>query len=408
MMQRREFLRGAAAAGCLVAGSRLASGLTAKKPKLESRNERPAMNYARLGRTNLKVSRITHGGLHTNAQRIPILAKLYEGGVNLFDTSHVYGGGRSEQAFGEFFSKASRRKNVFLCTKMDIRMQLRAGKGVYKKAIERAESSLRRLGTDHVDIMMLHGCTTLVDYVDNAEWLRAAEDLKKQGKIRFIGISEHQKPAETLKLAAAGGRYDVAMVAFSLVKAKWGSLGRTDVKTIQPALAAARKADMGIIAMKTASRAEDMVAKVSEPKLKKKGFSPYQLCYRYVLDMPGVTTVVCGMSNMTHVTENLAVPGIKLAARDAAHLERVAAASGVCGFCGTCLDVCPNGLAVQDVLRLHGYHVHGYHALARAEYAALAPHCRADACRDCGSCEAACPGRVPIRRALAEAHHALA
>ena len=407
-MQRRDFLRGAAAAGCLAAGSRLASGLADKKPKLESRNEQRSMEYARLGRTNLKVSRITHGGLYTNTQRIPILAKLYEGGVNLFDTSHVYGGGRSEQAFGEFFSKAKRRKNVFLCTKADLRLQLGAGKDVYKKAIERVESSLGRLRTDHVDILMLHGRTTILDYVNNAEWLRAAEDLKKQGKIRFIGLSEHQKPAETLKLAAASGRYDVAMVAFSLVKAKWGSLGRTDVKSIQPALAAARKADMGIIVMKAASRAEQMVAKLSEPKLKKKGYSPYQLCYRYVLDLPGVTTVVCGMSNITHVTENLAVPGIKLASQEAEHLERVAAASGVCGFCGACLDACPNGIAVQDVLRVHSYHVHGYHASAREEYAALAPHRRADACRDCGSCEAACPGRVPIRRRLREAHHALA
>ena len=83
MMQRRDFLRGAAAAGCLVAGGRLAGGLADKKPKLESRNERRSMEYARLGRTNLKVSRITHGSLHTNMQRLPLLAKLYEGAFRM-------------------------------------------------------------------------------------------------------------------------------------------------------------------------------------------------------------------------------------------------------------------------------------------------------------------------------------
>ena len=185
------------------------------------------MKYARLGRTNLMVSRITHGGLHTNTQRIPLLAKLYVGGVNLFDTGHVYGGGRSETAFGEYFSRENRRKSVFLSTKMDIRAQLRAGKGVYKKAMERAESALRRLRTDHVDLMMLHGCTTLLEYVKDPEWLRAADDLKKQGKVRFIGFSEHQKPAETLQRAAPTGKYDMAMIAFSLGQAKWGSLGFT-------------------------------------------------------------------------------------------------------------------------------------------------------------------------------------
>ncbi|MGB2821204.1 MAG: aldo/keto reductase, partial [Phycisphaerae bacterium] len=379
MMQRREFLRGAVTAGCVAAGGRLAGALGAE-PKLEKRNERPAMKYARLGRTGLMVSRIGHGGQHTNTQRLPILAGLYEGGVNLFDTSHVYGGGRSEQAFGEFFGQGGRRKNVFISTKMDLRAEMKAGKGVYEKAMERADSALRRLRTDHVDIMILHGCTTLVDYVNNAEWLRAAEDLKKQGKVRFVGLSEHQKPAEVLKLAAASGRYDVAMVAFSLVKATWGSLGRTDVKSIEPAIKAARKADIGILAIKAASRAEQIVAKVSEAKLKVKGRSPYQLCYRYILDLPGVAAVVCGMSNMTHVAENLLVPGMELTARQAEHLRRVAAASGVCGFCGTCMDVCPNGIAVQDVLRFHGYHGHGYRAAARAAYASLPPERRADAC----------------------------
>jgi predicted aldo/keto reductase-like oxidoreductase len=279
---------------------------------------------------------------------------------------------------------------------------------VYKKAMERAELALRRLRSDHVDILMLHGCTTLLDYVNNAEWLRAAEDLKKQGKTRFVGLSEHQKPAEVLKLAAAGGKYDVAMVAFSLVRATWGSLGRTDVKSIEPALQAARKADMGVLVIKAASRAEQIVAKVSEPKLRKKGYSPHQLCYRYVLDLPNVTAVVCGMSNMTHVKENLAVPGIELTASQAEHLRRVAAASGVCGFCGMCIDVCPNGLAVQDILRFHGYYGHGHRAAARAGYASLPASRRADACQRCGACEAACPGGVAIRRGLQEAHHALA
>ena len=407
-MERREFLRrGAAAAGAAAVAGR-APGGPAAEPKLERRNERPGMRYARLGRTNLMVSRITHGSLHTNRQRIPLLARLYEGGVNLFDTAPNYGGGRSEQAFGEYFGQGGRRKNVFISTKMDIRAQLKAGKGVYKKAMERAEASLRRLRTDHVDIMMLHGCTTLIDYVNNEEWLRATEDLKKQGKARFIGFSEHQKPAEVLRLAAASGRYDVGMVAFSLVKATWGSLGRTDVKAIEPALEAARKADMGVMVIKAAARAEQILAKVSDPKLRKKGYSPYQLCYRYVLDVPGVVTVACGMSNLRHVTENLAVPAIELAAREAEHLRRVAAASRVCGFCGTCLEACPHGVAVQDILRFHGYYGQGHRAAARAEYAALPRHRCATACRGCGTCEAACPARVPIRRVLREAHHALA
>jgi aryl-alcohol dehydrogenase-like predicted oxidoreductase len=407
-MERRKFLHRAAASVGAAAVAPKARRALAAEPKLERRNEQPSMEYARLGRTNLMVSRIVHGSLHTNRARIPLLARLHEGGVNLFDTANIYGGGRSERAFGEFFGQEGRREQVFICTKMDIRRQLRAGKGVYPAAMERAEASLRRLRTDYVDIMMLHGCTTLIDYVGNEEWLRAAADLKKQGKVRFIGLSEHQRPAEVLTRAAASGRYDVALVAFSLVKGTWGSLGRYNIKTMEPALEAARKADMGIMAMKAAFRAPQILAKVAEPKLRQKGYSPHQLCYRFVLGVPGVAAVTCGMTNMTHVQQNLAVPSIELAAAETEHLRRAAAASRVCGFCGTCLDACPRGIAVQDILRFHGYATHGYRAAARAEYAALPPHRRAAACEDCGTCERACPSRVPIRRLLQEAHRALA
>lgn len=424
-MERREFLRcTAAAAGAAVVGSNalaektkaegafgpreVRNGHPEHEPKAERRNEQPSMRYARLGRTNLMASRIVHGSLHTNRERIPLLARLYEGGVNLFDTSHVYGGGRSEEAFGEYFSGDGRRKNVFICTKMDIRPQLQAKRDVYKVAMERAEGSLRRLRTDCVDIMMLHGCTTLVDYVKDEEWLRTAEDLKKQGKVRFIGFSEHAKPAETLKLAAESGRYDVAMVAFSLIKGAWGSLGRTDVQTMLPALEAARKADMGIIVMKAALQADKIVAAVPDPKLKKAGHSPFQLCYRYVLGIEGVTAVVCGMTNLAHVEENLKVPAIELAAGDVERLHRAAARAPVCAFCGTCLDACPAGIAVQDILRFRGYLHHGYGAAARADYAALPPHQRASACQRCGACERACPKGLPIRQQLQEAHRALA
>jgi len=399
-MKRRDFL---GQATILTAGAVLAGPAKSPKRKPERRNERPSMRYARLGRTGLMVSRIVHGGQFTNRQRIPLLAKLFEGGVNLFDTAHLYGGGRSEEAFGQFFSRDGRRKKVFISTKLALKEQLLAGKGIYKKAMERAETALKRLRTDHLDIIMLHGTFSLVDYVENEEWLRAAADLKKQGKVRFIGISEHTKPHEVLLKAARSGHYDMAMVAFSVARTR----EKEYAKSMEAALKAAVKADMGVVAIKAALKARKIVAASDDPKLKKSGCSPHQLCYRYVLDIKGVTAVACGMTNMKHVTENLAVPALELGMRRAEGLRAAARAARVCGFCGTCLDACPRGVAVQDILRFDSYRANGNRAEARRRYAALAPANRASACIGCGTCEKACPSRVPIRRRLREAHRAL-
>ena len=407
-MERRQFLRAAAGLGAAALVPSLARPSAGAEADIEHRLERPGMAYRRLGRTNLNVSRIVHGSLYTNRQRLPLLARLLQGGVNWFDTAWKYGGGRSEEAFGEFFSTDGRRDRVFISTKIDIRPQMKAGRGVRDAAVKQVETSLRRLRTECVDILMLHGVATLTGYIDSAEWLAAADDLKKQGKIRFVGFSEHAKPAEVLAKAAASGAYDVAMVAFSVVKGSWGGLGRADVTSMRPALDAAAKADMGIVVMKAAVEADRIVESSRDPRLHKEGHSAHQLCYRYVLDVPGVHSVVCGMTSMAHVEANLKVPGITFGAADARRLQRRAAEVGLCGFCGTCLDTCPNGVAVQDVLRLHTYFRNGYREAARAGYADLPRACRADACRECGACEAACPAGLPIRRRLREAHQALA
>ena len=407
-MERREFIRRAVVGlGAVAIGGRLSAAAPAD-PKVEHRHEVPPMSYVRFGRTNLAVSRLVHGSLHTTRERLPLLAALYDGGVNFFDTAWRYGGGRSEEAFGEFFGQAGRRDKVFLASKVDIRDQLKAGRGAYEEAVKQTETSLKRLRTDRLDMLMLHGCTTLIDWIDHPEWLRACDDLKRQGKVRFIGVSEHAKPAEVLQKMAASGRYDMAMIAFSVTRGEWGGLSRTDRKSIEPALEVARKADLGIVVMKAAMQADQIVGEAPDPRLKKSGYSAWQLCYRWVLDVPNVHAVVSGMTNMTHVEENLKVPGMSLASADRRALERLAARSSVCGFCGTCLDACERGVAVQDILRFHGYWRHGYREAARADYAALAAGERADACRDCGACESACPRRLPIRRLLREAHDALA
>ena len=111
---------------------------------------------------------------------------------------------------------------------------------------------------------------------------------------------------------------------------------------------------------------------------------------------------------MTHVTENLKVPGISLSFEDRKALERSALAARVCGFCGACSDACPAGVAVQDILRFNAYLHDGQANEAIVHYRSLPPDKRGRACSGCGKCEALCPSRVPIRKLMKEAENALA
>jgi aryl-alcohol dehydrogenase-like predicted oxidoreductase len=152
------------------------------------------MDYRNLGRSGLKVSPICLGTMmfggqtdETTASRI--IAKAFESGINFIDTADVYNGGRSEEVTGAAI--ASTRSKWVLATK--VANPTGAGpneRGLSRRHImEAAEASLRRLGTDWIDIYYLHKedhTTPLVETV------HAMADLVAQGKIRYFGVSNHR------------------------------------------------------------------------------------------------------------------------------------------------------------------------------------------------------------------------
>ena len=149
------------------------------------------MEYARLGRTGLKVSRYIVGcdnfGDQTDMETsLRILNRAFDAGVNTFDTANSYVDGASEEIIGNFLQ--GRRHQVVLATKC----RSKVGEGLHdigtsRKAVMKAiEDSLRRLQTDYVDLYQVHSFDpdTPLD-----ETLRAFDDLVHQGKVRYIGCS---------------------------------------------------------------------------------------------------------------------------------------------------------------------------------------------------------------------------
>jgi aryl-alcohol dehydrogenase-like predicted oxidoreductase len=152
------------------------------------------MEYRNLGRSGLQVSVV---GLGCNnfgrrcdpEQTAAVVSKAIDAGINLFDTADVYGGdGKSEEYLGK--ALVGRRHDVVIATKFGMKM----GEGPYtsrgsrRYIINAVEASLRRLGTDYIDLYQMHAPdpTTPID-----ETLRALDDCVRQGKVRYVGNSNY-------------------------------------------------------------------------------------------------------------------------------------------------------------------------------------------------------------------------
>ena len=170
------------------------------------------MKYRTLGRTGLRVSEVGFGGAGighvwgetTDAECIGAIHRALDLGINFFDTSPMYGGGRSEENLGK--GLAGRRSDAYIATK--VRLQSEEDRLDMENAVRRSvEQSLRRLNTDHVDLLQVHHqvgleagkymvavgppprYALLLDQADCIALSQAMANLVREGKIRFVGIT---------------------------------------------------------------------------------------------------------------------------------------------------------------------------------------------------------------------------
>jgi 1-deoxyxylulose-5-phosphate synthase len=159
------------------------------------------MEYTRLGRSGLRVSRIGLGcmsygksatGLHQwtldEQAAAPFFQQAVESGVTFWDTANVYQNGTSEELVGRAIRTYSRREDVVLATKVHGTMHDGpGGSGLSRKAIlEQLDDSLRRLGTDYIDVYYIH---RFDEAVPVEETMEALHDVVRAGKVRYLGAS---------------------------------------------------------------------------------------------------------------------------------------------------------------------------------------------------------------------------
>lgn len=171
------------------------------------------MQYRSLGTSGLRVSEIALGSWLTYGATVDVggatkvVAAALELGINLFDTADVYAGGAAEEALREALRGAARHK-VVIATKAFFPMSDDPNdRGLSRKHLfESVEASLRRLGTDYLD---LHQCHRFDEKTPLAETVRAYEDLIRAGKVLYWGVSEwsHEQIADAVRVAGEHGGY---------------------------------------------------------------------------------------------------------------------------------------------------------------------------------------------------------
>ena len=165
------------------------------------------MEYRRLGRSGVKVSEVslgswlTYGGSVAEEQARACIHKAYELGINFFDTANVYMRGAAEEIVGRAL-EGFERDSYFLATKVYFPMgEGPNDRGLSRKHItEQCHASLKRLGVDYVD---LYQCHRYDEGTPLEETLRALDDLVRQGKVLYVGVSEWtaDQIADALRLA---------------------------------------------------------------------------------------------------------------------------------------------------------------------------------------------------------------
>lgn len=269
--RRQFFLAAAAAAEPLVAQTSSASAT--------------GMPTRVLGRTGVRVSILGLGGHHIGRPKdenegIRIIHAAMDEGINFMDNAWEYLNGRAETVMGKALAMDGRRNKVFLMTKVCSRE--------YAEAMKQIEESLRRLQTDHIDLLQFHEC----NYYSDPDWvfekgaIRAAEEARKQGKIRFIGFTGHKAPAIHLAMLARPFPWDACQMPNNVMDAKFLSFRRQ----VMPVCA---KKNVGVIGMKGCG---------GEGLMLTKGGLTVEECYRYCLSQP-VAVQVVGLAAMDHLKE---------------------------------------------------------------------------------------------------------
>jgi predicted aldo/keto reductase-like oxidoreductase len=387
-------------------------------------------DYRKLGRTGVLVSDIGSGIPYSES----VLKAVIDRGVNFIETSETYDNGRNEILIGNAIRSFEREK-LFITTKINTSLSLVTST---EDIIRRAEASLRRLGNTYIDLYMMHQAQSILK-VSDKNFHKACDKLKKDGKIRFRGLSCHgtfwwQEQGGSLEdilmASVDDGRFDVLFFPYNFLDPEMGErvleacksneIGTMIMKSNPVSVfenyenIIKQGGDLGFFEQKDYERKRLQLEKaghffkkypVTDLNELKKG------AYQFILSNKNVTTICCRFKNFSDIEFYVGLSGTTLDHSTGPMLSEFRKNLGFMNCrigCNKCEQSCPEHLPVNTIMRYYYYR----QALKEKESSSVKyrnlGHHNADVCRSCqGQCEKACPFNVAIRPLLIDAHQLL-
>ena len=361
------------------------------------------LSDSRLGFGMMRLAKDENGKIDP-AKAIEQVDRFLQAGFTYFDTAYAYEG--SEEAVKNALVLRYPRSSYTLADKLP------AWSLEKPEDMERIfNTSLTRLGTDYLDFYLLHAISG--DNIDKYESLSAFDFIrqkKEEGKIRHIGFSFHGDAALLDQILTEHPEVEFVQLQLNYLDWENGVVqARENYETV-------RAHGLPIVVMepvKGGSLAQIQPESAAEFEAIRPEATPSSWAFRFLLDKPGIMTILSGMNSMEQLEDNIetfasfdALTDPEKEAIEKVTSQILAADTIPCTKCGYCTPGCPLNIEIPQLFTAYNtQNMYGKSGSNKSYYNAHSkePHHPASACLHCGQCESVCPQHLPIMENLEKA-----
>ncbi|MBQ9068845.1 MAG: aldo/keto reductase [Eggerthellaceae bacterium] len=341
----------------------------------------------------------TQGGGDPDLEQVSAMVDAFiDAGFTYFDTAYVYDGGKSEQAAKAALVERYPRESFQLATKMNAWL----GKPSESETKAQFETSLERTGAGYFDFYLVHAVQSdNHDVYDNYGIWDFVQQKKAEGLVRNWGFSFHSTPGLLRQILDTHDRPDFIQLQINYADWEEPSIASRENYEI------CAEAGIPVVVMEPlrggalANPPEAVGAPLAAAN-PTASFASWGI--RFAASLPGIVTVLSGMSTIEQMEDNLSymrnfepLGQTEQDAIAAAQAELAKIDSIPCTGCGYCLDDCPIHMSIPNIFTAANREiVYGMTENAKRLYGMHATETRASDCLKCGNCESACPQGIPI------------